>query len=165
VLTEANEGEAMRTKTNVHINAIAKTKKTCTPSSITFFMAPKAGLSKFKPTIETRTRNRTTHPGQVVNDAKQKRRSPEEMMKIRAEENRMRQENEVEQAENIQKAADVEDRMRREDIDRRSSNRQSKSQAPFRPPSTVNELDSGNKGLLYLNILVIRDNALNLNQL
>jgi hypothetical protein len=126
---------------------------------------PKSGLSKFKPTIETRTRNRTTHPGQVVNDAKQKRRSPEEMMKIRAEENRMRQENEMEQAENIQKAADVEDRMRREDIDRRSSNRQSKSQAPFRPPSsTINELDSRNKGLLDFNLLVIRDNAPNLNQ-
>jgi hypothetical protein len=101
-----------------------------------------------------------------VNDAKQKCRSPQEMMKIRAEENRVRQENEEEQAENIQKAANIEDQMRREDIDRRSSNRQSKSQAPFRPPSsTINdsELDSGDKGPLALNILVIRDNAINLN--
>jgi hypothetical protein len=116
-------------------------KKTWLHSSITFFMPPKSGLSKFKPIIQTRTRNKTSHPGQVINDAKQKRRSHEEMEKIRADETRMRQEKEVEQAENIQKAADVEDRMRREDINRRSSNRQATGQAPFRPPSATISAD------------------------
>ena len=132
-------------------------KKIGRHSSITSFMPPKSGLSKFKPTIQTRTRNKTSHPGQVVNDAKQKRQSHEEMEKIRAEENRMQQEKEVEQAENIQKAADIEDRMHREDINCRSSNRQAIGQAPFRPPSTTNAgWGAEHKGLSDLN-LVTRD--------
>ena len=90
-------------------------------SSIAFIMAPKSGLSKFKPTIETRTRNKMIHPGQVVNDAKQKRTSHEEMEKICAEETRMQYEKELDQVESIQKAADIEDRMRREDINHLSS--------------------------------------------
>ena len=131
-------------------------------------MPPKSGLSKFKPTqpvepVETRRSNKTTHPGQVVNDAKQKRRTHEEMEKIRAQESRKRQEDEAEQAENIQKAADIEDRMRREDFNRRSSNRQATGQAPFRPPSTaINELGASDKGLSGLNLLVIRDDTPNL---
>ena len=72
-------------------------------SSIAFIMAPKSGLSKFKPTIETRTRNKMIHPGQVVNDAKQKRTSHEEMEKICAEETRMQYEKELDQVESIQK--------------------------------------------------------------
>ena len=83
-------------------------------SSISFFMASKSGLSKFKPAIQTRSRNKTSHPGQVVNDTKQKRQSHGEMEKIRADETRLRQEKEEEVAENIQKAADIEDRMRRD---------------------------------------------------
>lgn len=126
-------------------------------------MASKSGLSKFKPAIQTRSRNKTSHPGQVVNDTKQKRQSHGEMEKIRADETRLRQEKEEEVAENIQKAADIEDRMRREDINRRSSNRQATGQAPFRPPSTaINELGASDKGLSGLNLLVIRDDTPNL---
>ena len=102
-------------------------------------MASKSGLSKFKPTIQTRSRNKTSHPGQVVNDAKQKRRSHGEMEKICADKTRLQQEKEEEVAENIQKVADIEDRMRWEDINRRSSNRHDTGQAPFKPSSvTVN---------------------------
>jgi hypothetical protein len=136
-----------------------KKKKLGFHSSITFSMASKSGLFKFKPT--TRSGNKTSHPGQVVNDAKQKRRSHEEMEKIRAQETRARQEKEVEDAENIQKAADVEDRMRREDIDRRSSNRQATSQASFRPFSaTIVAWGAKDKGLSDINLLVTRDSAL-----
>jgi hypothetical protein len=120
-------------------------------------MPPKTGLSKFKPTIQTRRENKTTHPGQVVNDAKQKRRSHEEMEKICAEETRMRKEIDLEQATNIQKAADIEDQMRREDINRRSSNRQATGQAPFRPPSAT-AWGAKDKGPSDLNLLVMRDN-------
>src|SRR5882762_9253070 len=100
-----------------------KKKPLLTPGhfSIPFTMATKSGLFKFKATIETRSRNKDIHPGQVVNDAKQKCRSHEEMEKIHAEDSRVREENAVEQAENIQNAADIEDQMRREDNDRRSS--------------------------------------------
>lgn len=129
-------------------------------------MAPKSGLSKFtkKPTIETppietRTRNKTIHPGQVVNDAKQKRRSPQEMEKIRAENSRAQQESAAQQAEGIQKAAEIEDQMRREDINRRSSNRRATGQAPFRPSSTtINERVAGDKGLSDHNYLLMREN-------
>lgn len=129
-------------------------KKKTERRSSPFFMAPKSGLSKFTATIETRTKNKTTHPGQVVNDAKQKRRTHEEMEKIRAEDSRMQEEKTVEQAENLQKAADIEDRMRKEDINRRSSNRRATGQAPFRPlasstsSTTINEQLAGDNGLL-----------------
>jgi hypothetical protein len=102
---------------------------------------------QYKPTIQTRTKNKTSHPGQVVNDAKQKCRSQDEMAKIRADETRSRQEKEEELAENIQKAAEVEDRMRWEDINRRSSNRHATGQAPFKPlPVTVNTWGAEDKG-------------------
>jgi protein-arginine kinase activator protein McsA len=140
---------ALQNKRTYKFHSIAKQNKLGGLSSIM------AGLSKFKPTIQTRTRNKTSHPGQVVNDAKQKRRTHDEMEKIRAEESRMQQEKDLEQAENIQKAADVEDRMRREDIDRRSSNRQATGLAPFRPPST-DVLGAEKKGPSDLNPLVRR---------
>jgi hypothetical protein len=125
-------------------------------------MAPKSGLSKFKATIETRTKNKSTHPGQVVNDAKQKRRTHQEMEKVRAEDSRKQEENAVEQEENLQKVAEIEDRTRKEDIDRRSSNRRATGQTPFRPSSTtVNEQVAGDKGLSDLNLLLMRENALN----
>ena len=126
-------------------------------SSIAFIMAPKSGLSKFKPTIETRTRNKMIHPGQVVNDAKQKRTSHEEMEKICAEETRMQYEKELDQVESIQKAADIEDRMRREDINRRSSNRHATSQALFRPPSTTFDAWAAeDKSALDLSLLLMQ---------
>jgi hypothetical protein len=127
-------------------------------------MASKSGgLSRFKPTIQTRSRNKTSHPGQVVNDAKQKRRTHEEMERIRADETRMRQEKVAEQARSIQKAADVEDQMRWEDINRRSSNRNATGQAPFRRPSatvTIDTWGAEDKGPSVLNLLVTRDSAL-----
>ena len=130
--------------------------------SYLFSMAPKSGLSKFKATIETRSRNKSVHPGQIVNDAKQKRRTHEEMEKIRAEDSRMQEENAAEQAENLQKAADIEDQMRREDINRRSSNRRATGEAPFRPySSTVNERDAGGKGQFDLNLLLTSEDVLN----
>lgn len=60
------------------------------------------------------------------------------MIKVRAEETRLRQEKETEAAESIQLAANIEDQMRKEDINRGSSNRHGTGQAPFCPPAADN---------------------------
>ncbi|KAF8970180.1 hypothetical protein BDZ97DRAFT_1902185 [Flammula alnicola] len=108
-------------------------------------MAPKS-LSNFKSVIQTRNTNKASHPGKVVNDAKPKRRSHQEMEKVRADETRMRQEKEQDEVQKIKLAADVEDRLRKEDIDRRASNRHATGQAQYRPAPTAPPTDADNAG-------------------
>lgn len=139
----------------------AKKEKNWTPFLNYLFMPPKSGLSKFKPTLpvlealETQTRNKSSYPGKVVNDAKQQRQSREEMKIFCAEQANMQQKKEVKQAENIQNAVNVEDQMRKEDINHQSSNWQATGQAPFHPDTW----DAEDKGLSDINLLVMRDTS------
>ncbi|KAF8809369.1 hypothetical protein BYT27DRAFT_7094606 [Phlegmacium glaucopus] len=102
-------------------------------------MEPESGksLSKFQSIIRTRNTNKGSHPGKVVNDARQKHRSPQEMEKVHAEETRIREEKDWDKVQKIQQAAQIEDRLRKEDIDRRASNCNSMGHAQYHPGHTV----------------------------
>lgn len=119
-------------------------------------MAPKS-LADFKSAIQTRRGNKGSHPGQVVNDSKQKRRSPQEMEKVRAEEARLRKEKEQHETQSIKTAAEITDQLRKEDIERRSSNRRATGQPQYRPALTpmltdVDDTESANQGKFQVNI-------------
>jgi len=87
--------------------------------------------------IATRNANKRSHPGQVVNDAKQKRRSPEEMKKARADKASAQALQELEQSKRISNVAAIEDRLRKEDIERRASSHRVTGQPGFSPTADM----------------------------
>ena len=82
----------------------------------------------------TRSKNKDAHPGQPVIDAKQPRRSKQEMEEVRAKKAQDQEEEKNRLEKNLKTAAQIEDELLQEDIQRRTSNRQSQGIAPFKPP-------------------------------
>ena len=81
----------------------------------------------------TRSKNKDAHPGQPVLDAKQARRSRQEMEEVRAQQAREQEEEKIRLEKNLKAAAQIEDELLQEDVQRRTSNHQSKGIAPFKP--------------------------------
>jgi hypothetical protein len=102
-------------------------------SSITSLMAPRIfPAPQLKPS--TRSKNKDAHPGQPVIDATQTRRSRQEMEEVRAKQAQEQEEEKKCLEKNLKAAAQIEDELLQEDIQRRTSNRQSQGIAPFKPP-------------------------------
>ena len=80
--------------------------------------------------MKTRSKNKEAHPGLVVNNAKQKRRTAEQMELVRAQEAHAQEEKQ----KNLRIAAAVEDKHRHEDIERRRTNHRAGALPAFRPP-------------------------------
>lgn len=93
----------------------------------------KSSIPQLTSLMATRNANKNTHPGQVIKDSTQKRRSPEEMKKIRAEEALAKAQKERERSKQISNVAEIEDRLRKEDIERRASSRRVTGQPAFSP--------------------------------
>jgi hypothetical protein len=97
----------------------------------------KSSIPRLKSMMGTRNANKHSHPGQVVNDAKQKRRSTDEMKKVRAEKASMQALQESEQSKKISNVAEIEDRLRKEDIERRATSHRASGQPTFRPTADM----------------------------
>ncbi|KIM41783.1 hypothetical protein M413DRAFT_410062 [Hebeloma cylindrosporum] len=81
----------------------------------------------------TRSKNKDAHPGQPVIDAKQPRRSKQEMEVVRAQQAREQEEEKTRLETNLKAVAQIEDELLQEDIQRRTSNHRSVGIAPFKP--------------------------------
>ncbi|KAF9553010.1 hypothetical protein CPC08DRAFT_767856 [Agrocybe pediades] len=96
-------------------------------------MPPPKANTDFVPIISTRNNNKLKRPGRVVDDAKQKRRTPAEVRREREEEASRREAQEQRESQNLATVASIEDRLHAEDVQRRSSNRQVIQQPAFVP--------------------------------
>lgn len=96
-------------------------------------MSSKPSVTQLR-SMMTRRKNKDAHPGMVVNDAKQKRRTAKEMEEVRVQEARAQEEKQKKNDDNLKIAAAIEDKLRREDIERRRPNRCAEVLQAFRPP-------------------------------
>lgn len=88
---------------------------------------------KAQAAIGTRSQNKNVHPGKPVLDAKQNRRSKQEMDELRAQKAQQVDDEKVRLVKGLKTAAQIEDDLLQEDIQRRTSNHRSEGITPFNP--------------------------------
>lgn len=96
-------------------------------------MPPKFPVPQLKAPIGTRSQNKNVHPGKPVLDAKQSRRSKQEMEEVRAQNAQRGEEEKARLVKGLKSAAQIEDELLQEDIQRRTSIHRSQGIAPFNP--------------------------------
>ncbi|KAH9940259.1 hypothetical protein B0H21DRAFT_893562 [Amylocystis lapponica] len=97
---------------------------------------------------DTRKKNADTHPGNIVLQSQQKRRSAEEMVEVRRFEAEARKRREGKKAAQAKDVSDVKSRMRLEDVDGASQGLLPQKVAPLRLTSNASESPAVTTGTL-----------------